>query len=99
LLPLERPAVFAGKATFTDAEYEEFRRRTTPSFDTQAGSALSSLPGVGGYNEFWANRNFIRDQRTSLIVDPANGRIPPKLPEAQKRVAEIAAAGRRTTST
>jgi hypothetical protein len=95
LLPLERPTVFAGKATFTDAEYDEFRQRNTPSFDTQAGSALSSLPGVGGYNEFWANRNFIRDLRTALIIDPPDGRIPPKLPEAQKRVAEIAAARRR----
>src|SRR5688572_2007282 len=44
LLPLQRPAQFAGKATFTDLEYEEFWRNNTPSFDTQAGSALSNLP-------------------------------------------------------
>jgi hypothetical protein len=82
LLPLQRPAQFAGKATFTDAEYEEFWRNNMPSFDTQAGSALSTLPGVGGYNEFWANRTFIRDKRTALIVDPPDGRIPPMIPSA-----------------
>lgn len=34
--------------------------------------------GVGGYNEFWYERGveLTRDKRTSLIVDPADGRIP-----------------------
>ena len=36
----------------------------------------------GNYNTFWiADRSF--DNRTSLIVDPANGRIPPLTEEAQ----------------
>lgn len=34
--------------------------------------------GVGGYNEFWYERGIelTRDKRTSLIVDPPNGRVP-----------------------
>jgi hypothetical protein len=45
---------------------------------------------VGGYNNFWIDAgdsyNRVDGQlRTSLIVDPPNGRVPPMLPEAAKR--------------
>ena len=45
---------------------------------------------VGGYNNFWVDPgdtyNKVDGQyRTSMIVDPADGRIPPTLPEAIKR--------------
>jgi len=45
---------------------------------------------VGGYNYFWIDPgdtyNRVDGQlRTSLIVDPADGRVPATLPEAQKR--------------
>ena len=45
---------------------------------------------VGGYNNFWVDPgdtyNKVDGQyRTSMIVDPPDGRIPPTLPEAQKR--------------
>ena len=45
---------------------------------------------VGGYNNFWVDPgdtyNKVDGQyRTSMIVDPADGRIPPTLPEALKR--------------
>src|SRR6185436_15594945 len=36
------------------------------------------------YNSFWLPSRHI-DNRTSLIIDPANGRIPPLTPEAQAR--------------
>src|SRR5687767_3322679 len=45
---------------------------------------------VGGYNYFWIDPgdtyNRVDGQlRTSLIVDPPDGRVPPTLPEAMKR--------------
>jgi hypothetical protein len=45
---------------------------------------------VGGYNNFWIDRGTSVIQvdgqkRTSLIVDPADGRVPPAKPEATKR--------------
>jgi hypothetical protein len=45
---------------------------------------------VGGYNNFWVDPgdtyNKVDGQyRTSMIVDPPDGRIPPTLPEAMKR--------------
>jgi hypothetical protein len=49
--------------------------------------------GTGNYNSFWlVGREF--DNRTSLITDPPDGRIPPMTADAQKRAAERMA-GRR----
>jgi hypothetical protein len=51
---------------------------------------------VGGYNLFWLSpgeRPVTIDgrARTSLVVDPADGRVPPMTPEAQQRMAELLA--------
>jgi len=49
--------------------------------------------GTGNYNSFWlVDRDF--DNRTSLIMDPADGRIPPLTAQAQQRTAAQAAASR-----
>src|SRR4030095_4062764 len=48
------------------------------------------------YNEFWRDRGkVVSTLRTSLIVDPPDGKIPPLKPEAQKRNAERAEAPRK----
>ena len=41
---------------------------------------------VGGYNDFWLDygTNVIEDRRTSLIVDPSDGRLPPLTPEGER---------------
>ena len=41
---------------------------------------------VGGYNDFWLDygTNIIGDRRTSLIVDPLNGRLPALTPEGER---------------
>jgi hypothetical protein len=51
---------------------------------------------VGGYNGFWLDPglNVIRIDgvaRSSIIIDPPNGRLPPLTDAGKKRVAEIAA--------
>ncbi|HYE85828.1 MAG TPA: hypothetical protein VEA16_05705 [Vicinamibacterales bacterium] len=55
---------------------------------------------VGGYNGFWLDPglNVIRIDgvpRSSIIVDPPNGRMPPLTDAGKKRLAEIAAKNRR----
>ena len=48
----------------------------------------SSDAATGNYNQFWiTDRDF--DNRTSLVTDPADGRLPPMTPEAQKRRASL----------
>ena len=103
--PFERPAAFEGKAELTDEEVAELNRRAAElRDDEQAGNLLGDYlvqkvledPGfrgfdqdTGNYNSFWlVERTF--DKRTSVVVDPPDGRIPDLVPEAEKRIAEQA---------
>ena len=70
-IPFERPDG-QGKAVLTEQEWEEWLN--------------ANPPNMQGYNDFWNNRNFVRDRRTALVVDPPNGRIPPRTPQAEKKL-------------
>jgi hypothetical protein len=101
LTPLQRPAAWANKTTLTDAELKQLQtatRQLEENGDALFGDELISdvLAGkkesashdteTGNYNSFWLPNRHV-DNRTSLIIDPANGRIPPLTPEAQARQA------------
>ena len=53
--------------------------------------------GVGAYNGFWTDTPTARSERTSQIVDPPDGRIPPLMPGVPVQVGSVWAdlAGRR----
>ena len=96
--PLERPEAWADKERLTD---EELAALLVASDDAVGdGDALfgdqlvlaaiagieatSYDPTTGNYNQFWiAERDF--DNRTSLVIDPPDGRIPDLTPDAQDR--------------
>ena len=89
ITPLERPAEFAGKELLTAEESAtyEAERFVLVDHDTDVG-AESVCEGTGNYNEFWYDRGYgdrVGIRRTSLIVDPPDGRIPPRTEEAQWR--------------
>ena len=95
ITPMERPSQFAGKEVLTDEEaasfeQEENLRLNRDLIDPELGG-LNYLPqsqgGVVPYNEFWYDRGtaLVEDKRTSLIVSPPDGRIPPLTAEAQQR--------------
>jgi hypothetical protein len=95
LTPLERPPELAGKAFFTPEEAAAWEKKTLEATnrDRRDGGAEEDLRR--NYNEVWRERGtqVVPSRRTSLIVDPPNGRIPPFTPEARKkRVAHAAAA-------
>jgi hypothetical protein len=81
--PLERPrdGVLAEKSELSDEEAETFERTNRASFD-----APPRAGDPGTYNAFWRDYGKAL-KRTSLIVDPEDGRIPALTPEAQKRLA------------
>ena len=89
--PFERPGDLAGKAEFGDEELaailEDRARRNVERAPTIGGETGA---GPTHWYEFWNARSV----RTSKIVDPPDGRVPPLTPEAQKSVAARAAAAR-----
>ncbi|PYS20376.1 MAG: hypothetical protein DMG11_29655, partial [Acidobacteria bacterium] len=89
LTPLERPAELAGKEFFTEKEAAEYEKRLLDqgNRDRRPGSASADV--AGAYNEFWFERGskVVESRRTSLVVDPPDGKIPTLTPEAQKRQA------------
>ncbi len=104
--PFERPKAFGDKAELTDEEVAALNKRAAElRDDEQAGNLLGDYliqkvladpnfrgfdQDTGNYNSFWlVERTF--DKRTSVVVDPPNGRIPDLTPEAKKRIAEKAA--------
>jgi hypothetical protein len=101
ITPLERPSSLGNKQTLTDEEAavferEENQRQNRDLIDPKKGGA-QYLPGsVIPYNEFWYERGskIIGDKRTSLIVDPPDGRIPTLTPAAQERLDTQAAIAR-----
>ena len=45
-------------------------------------------PSTGNYNQFWLVDRDFPDNRTSLVSDPADGRIPAMTPQAMKALAD-----------
>jgi len=93
ITPLERPADLAGKATFTPQEAAAYEKQVAErsNFDHRTGNAETDV--ASAYNQFWYDRGTktVGTRRTSLIVDPSDGRIPALTPEAQKRVQDTRA--------
>mgnify|MGYP003310575584 FL=1 len=75
LTPFERPVELGDKAVLTDEEVAEYEASRLAAFAVRDDQEPADV--VGNYNQFWfdpgetANTN-----RTSLVVDPPNGRVP-----------------------
>jgi hypothetical protein len=100
LTTLERPAALAGKATLSDAEAVAWEKKDIDSANAQDGAsdgpiiAAAGSSGTGGYNVLFLDRGSQLDRvdgqkRTSLVVDPPDGRVPAITPEARKRIGEM----------
>ncbi len=84
--PLERPAALAGKQVLTDQETAELETQTAQSRNSDRRDGKGTETDVGrAYNEFWWERGKVLN-RTSLIVDPADGKLPPLTPAGQKTI-------------
>jgi hypothetical protein len=93
LTPLERPSDLAGKQVLTDEEAASLEQRAAQNRVDRAPRAGD--PGT--YNQFWFDfgTTVLDSKRTSLIVDPPDGKLPALTPPAQQRSAERTEAARR----
>ncbi len=90
LTPFERPSEFAGKASITDQEAEEFaqQRLETSNKDRRDGGAGVDLERA--YNDFWWDYGTRVAKQPSLVVDPPDGRLPETTAAAKARAARRA---------
>jgi hypothetical protein len=91
---LERPAQFAGREFLTESEAAALEKQINEQRYKTEESSPGSLGGVpraesdpGIYNLAWwwgpNGRKLVPSRRSSLVVDPPDGRIPPLTPQAQ----------------
>jgi len=100
LTPFQRPQQFEGRETLSAEaaatfEASERRRQNRDLFDPETGAPNAGYQsreegGVLSYNEFWYERGIelTSDKRTSLIVDPPDGRLPPRTEAARVALQE-----------
>jgi hypothetical protein len=89
ITPLERPTELADKAVLTPEEAAAWEKQVIARENKDSRSANKLADVSAAYNDFWWDRgtNVVGTRRTSLIIEPPNGRIPPMTAEAQKRAA------------
>src|SRR5213592_4110121 len=92
--PLQRPTGVKGKDVLNDEEAQEFQEQLANdlSRDRRDGGADADVNRA--YNEHWMDSRRLKitaDKRTSLIVEPRDGRIPPLVPLSPARQAARAA--------
>ena len=104
ITPLQRPEQYADREFLTEEEAAGLEQATVdrelelllrPAQRTRAGASVDRGEdgALGAYNDFWLDRGTttVSDRRTSLIVDPPNGRMPPLTEQGQRRRDERAA--------
>jgi len=89
----ERPKEFAGKEFFTPKEAADYGRRMQEQNNRDRRGATPQDDVNLAYNEAWFDRGtkVYSNLRTSIVVDPADGRVPALTPEARDVAAARAA--------
>ena len=94
-VPFERPAAFGTRQWLTDEEFVQRQRQTegqlqsdnsefdVATADTRNAGAVGSATSPPPH---WLERR-LASRRSSLVIDPSDGRIPPITPEGQRRLA------------
>lgn len=94
--PLERPAELGNQQFFTKDQAAQYAKGIVASTDSDRRDGGAEVDVGRAYNNFWreSGTKVVPTLRTSLIVDPLDGRIPALTPEAQRKAAARAEARR-----
>jgi hypothetical protein len=89
ITPFERPANVNGREFFTKEEVAELESRAQQSGGDEGRSKGSRQDVERAYNDFWWDRGTkVTTPRTSMVVDPPDGRVPAQTEAAKVRAAE-----------
>ncbi len=92
ITPLQRPEELGDQEFLTAEEAANLEQEAVARDERllyQAARKTEAGGSVGAYNNFWMDRgtNVVGNRRTSLIVDPPNGRMPPLTPQSERLAA------------
>jgi hypothetical protein len=93
ITPVERPTAFEGKAVATEQEATKYETQNNNGLYGDKRSTNAEADRDHAYNSLFFDRGTELARvdgvkRTSLIIDPHDGKIPPMTPEGQKRASE-----------
>jgi hypothetical protein len=84
-VPLERAQQYQGREFLTDEEVAALDKGKSENLGRNSRAAAGTAQDVGGAYNAVFNSILKTGKRTSMIIDPKDGRIPPLTPEAQSR--------------
>jgi len=93
--PFERPAALGEKAVLSDDDVAQIEEQAAANSKQDEGRKRGTAADVNrAYNDFWYDRGtkVAGTRQSSIVVDPANGRVPALTAEAQQRASTRAAA-------
>jgi len=89
ITPFERPANVAGREFFTQEEVAALEKRAQEQSGDEGRSKGTRGDVERAYNDFWWDRGTkVTTPRTSLVIDPPDGRVPELTAEAKARAAD-----------
>lgn len=90
-VPLQRPAALAGKALLSEGELADRARQAAavPTFSARTAKRGTEQDVAGAYDVGFQPEKKPVGRRTSLVVDPSDGRIPPPTAQLQQARREM----------
>src|SRR6267378_1947171 len=85
--PLQRPARYGSQEFLTEAQQQDLDKQRAAHYGEDPRQERGSAADVGGAYSTAFLTIKRAGPRTSMIVDPPNGRLPPQTPEAQRAAA------------
>jgi hypothetical protein len=85
--PLQRPARYGSQESLNEAQRQELDQRRAAHYGADPRQERGSAADVGGAYSTAFLTIKRAGPRTSMIVDPPNGRLPPQTPQAQRAAA------------
>jgi hypothetical protein len=89
ITPFERPANVGGREFFTAEEVAALEQRAQSQGGDEGRTKGTRGDVERAYNDFWWDRGTkVTTPRTSLVIDPPDGRVPPQVEAAKLRAAD-----------